>query len=110
MPKPSRLRRRLTIIAVPLAALALGGVLALVFARPTPRIETASPLARLVDAADDPVHIVSNIEEPPAAQPTVTTVTHPQRATIVKSARVAKRPTLAFDTSTPLGDLAHHRR
>jgi hypothetical protein len=106
-PKPSQLRRRLTIIAVPLGALV--GVLALVFARPAAaRVETASPLARLVDADDVPIHVVSNIEQPPAAQPTVTP--HAVRATIVKPAHVAKRPTLAFDTSTPLGDLARRRR
>jgi hypothetical protein len=108
-PKPSPLRRRLAVIALPLGALALGGVLALVFARPAaPHLASASLLqARSPEPIDDEVYIVTNIEQPPAPSALPSS---PAPPTHKHTARAIKRPALAFDTATPLGDLAHHRR
>jgi hypothetical protein len=77
---------------------------------------TSISAALLGETSDGRFHIVTNVEDPPAAPAVEAPAVHPPIAIAkakhasVRVSHGSKRPQLAVDVSTPLGDLANKRR
>jgi hypothetical protein len=106
---PPAPRSPLLRLRVPVAGILISAVFAIVIARPDRDISLAASAVSAQLAGEttaDPFHVVTSVEDPPA--PLAVVVVPRKHASGTK--RTARRPTLAVDTSTPLGDLARHRR